>query len=54
MIFRYTFGKPVQGDAELTIKRQWGRNTKDQIVKKFKVYMRNNMIVALLFFALRQ
>ncbi|XP_063430935.1 CD109 antigen-like [Mytilus trossulus] len=33
----YTFGKPVQGDAELTIKRRWGRNTKDQIVKKFKI-----------------
>ncbi|CAC5407219.1 CD109 [Mytilus coruscus] len=31
----YTFGKPVQGDAELTIKRRW--NTKDQIVKKFKI-----------------
>ncbi|XP_052071276.1 CD109 antigen-like [Mytilus californianus] len=33
----YTFGKPVQGDAELTIKRRWTRNTKDQIVKKFKI-----------------
>ncbi|CAC5407218.1 CD109 [Mytilus coruscus] len=31
----YTFGKPVQGDAVLTIKRQW--NTKDQIVKKLKI-----------------
>ncbi|XP_052103753.1 CD109 antigen-like [Mytilus californianus] len=31
----YTFGKPVQGDAVLTIKRQW--NTEDQIVKKLKI-----------------
>ncbi|XP_052103780.1 CD109 antigen-like [Mytilus californianus] len=31
----YTFGKPVEGDAEVTIKRSW--STEKQIVKKFKI-----------------
>ncbi|XP_052103755.1 CD109 antigen-like [Mytilus californianus] len=31
----YTFGKPVQGDAEVTFKRRW--TTDKQIVKKFKI-----------------
>ncbi|XP_052103757.1 CD109 antigen-like [Mytilus californianus] len=31
----YTFGKPVQGDAEVTMKRRW--TTEKQIVKKFKI-----------------
>ncbi|XP_063427674.1 CD109 antigen-like [Mytilus trossulus] len=31
----YTFGKPVDGDAELIIKSQW--NSEVQIIKKFKI-----------------
>ncbi|CAG2257034.1 CD109 [Mytilus edulis] len=31
----YTFGKPVEGDAEVTFKRSW--TTDKQIVKKFKI-----------------